>query len=1216
MKDIFMKTLFILLLIVIGLSFAQTENHVPSSDRGNDLFKRNSNLDGNNLRTTIHNYGVKGVSGDTPDQHYFEWPKNTGREHIYFVSFWVAGKVISESGEEITIVDLADLRQDPNNAEVSWTFLPVEGYLNPNEDEIARSDNEDTWPTSAQGGWRDKRDDADDPGWIGKWNGFFGKDKFNADQEMFYRASDDSYDRFIKSGEYFPDDTDQSRGGLGLLFDFRALVWTQILVNDVQFFIYDVLNDGTKRIPKTVFTFWMADLMGGDPDDDINKLDLKTDIAFFIDEQYGGTDPWEGGPVGIGGVKLLETPGNQVDGIDNDGDADEHPELILQIKGDPDVRVPLFSERDFAPTFKQPGDSIVLIDSLTLERRVVAYPENGGIVKSLGFTYNLPAEGVTLHEDSGSVVFKDDDLDGLIDEARTLHLERFNTRTGIEEPVRYINYLSFSIGDTIKRGFVVAGKAAEWNYENVAPMIDESRDDGFDNDGDWDLTQDDVGLDGTDSNDDPNIFADTGERDGIPTSGSGTGFPGEPNIDKTDVSETDLIGLAGAAQAIEGTPDLSSADRRLFDRYMEPQIFDFVPPGTRKTDLWISSGYFPMEPGERQRLAVAVTMADGGADQKDETAAIENLSQAQKAYEIDYRFAKAPLQVTVTAVPGDGKVTLYWDDIAESSVDDFIKRQNGPYEDFEGYRIYRSTDAAFTDPKIITNADGVPTLLKPIAIFDKEDGIFGYHPVPINGVQYTLSQSKDRESGLQHTFIDSGLTNGQRYYYAVTAYDFGYAAANIAPSETPIRIDVDLEGNIATGTNVVVVTPRAPVAGYEAAKLQSFDHVLGTTTADVKFEVVDPRAIEDGHEYEITFQDTLKKLGTKELRFTKNFTLVDLTDQDTLINKSTQLSEKDASTQQIIPFEQPVTEGFQLSLFNLPIDEIRVNYNKSHWSSDSVFDYDFSPFINPPIIGVTNPNDYQIIFGDVGIGRSKDTTALDGSIKVPLPARDVNFKIVNTSTGEPVEFAFIEFDGSNGEFSINPNESDDADLIIFLENDPSGKLVWTWQLILNTQPVYARNPQSGDTLSVFVTKPFQSLDVFRFKMAGEKENKAAAKADLKNIRVVPNPYIAAASWEPRNTYNSGPGPREIHFINLPAKCTIRIFSVSGELVDKIEHDSKEINQGEINGFTLNSDSGLNNGTAVWDMLSKDNLEIAYGVYVYHIDAPGIGQKTGTFAIIK
>ena len=33
-------------------------------------------------------------------------------------------------------------------------------------------------------------------------------------------------------------------------------------------------------------------------------------------------------------------------------------------------------------------------------------------------------------------------------------------------------------------------------------------------------------------------------------------------------------------------------------------------------------------------------------------------------------------------------------------------------------------------------------------------------------------------------------------------------------------------------------------------------------------------------------------------------------------------------------------------------------------------------------------------------------------------------------------------------------------------------------------------------------------------------------------------------------------------------------------------------------------------------LSKENLSITYGIYIYHVDAPEIGQKTGTFGVIK
>ncbi len=57
-------------------------------------------------------------------------------------------------------------------------------------------------------------------------------------------------------------------------------------------------------------------------------------------------------------------------------------------------------------------------------------------------------------------------------------------------------------------------------------LIDESRDNGIDDDGDWDPLTDDVGMDGLPGT------GDSGEGDGIPTSG-------EPNFDKTDPDESD-----------------------------------------------------------------------------------------------------------------------------------------------------------------------------------------------------------------------------------------------------------------------------------------------------------------------------------------------------------------------------------------------------------------------------------------------------------------------------------------------------------------------------------------------------------------------------------------------------------------------------------------------------------------------------------------------------
>ena len=96
--------------------------------------------------------------------------------------------------------------------------------------------------------------------------------------------------------------------------------------------------------------------------------------------------------------------------------------------------------------------------------------------------------------------------------------------------------------------------------------------------------------------------------------------------------------------------------------------------------MQISSGYFPLEAGQTERIAMAIMM---GNDQQD---AIRNKNVAQLTYENDYQFAKAPSPPKVTAVPGDGKVTLYWDRSAESTQDKYMGNitDGADLYDFEG----------------------------------------------------------------------------------------------------------------------------------------------------------------------------------------------------------------------------------------------------------------------------------------------------------------------------------------------------------------------------------------------------------------------------------------------------------------------------------------------------------------------------------------------------
>ena len=117
---------------------------------------------------------------------------------------------------------------------------------------------------------------------------------------------------------------------------------------------------------------------------------------------------------------------------------------------------------------------------------------------------------------------------------------------------------------------------------------------------------------------------------------------------------------------------------------------------------------------------------------------------------------------------------------------------------------------------------------------------------------------------------------------------------------------------------------------------------------------------------------------------------------------------------------------------------------------------------------------------------------------------------------------------------------------------------------------------------------------------------------MENIRVVPNPYVvtntmegAVANWD-RNQ------ERQIMFTHIPAQSKIKIFTVSGILIDEIDVDNSVA--GRTSQWDNNSAA---NGTVHWDLRSKEGLEIAAGYYIYHIESKATGDvKIGKFAVIK
>lgn len=80
------------------------------------------------------------------------------------------------------------------------------------------------------------------------------------------------------------------------------------------------------------------------------------------------------------------------------------------------------------------------------------------------------------------------------------------------------------------------------------------------------------------------------------------------------------------------------------------------------------------------------------------------------------------------------------------------------------------------------------------------------------------------------------------------------------------------------------------------------------------------------------------------------------------------------------------------------------------------------------------------------------------------------------------------------------------------------------------------------------------------------------------------------------------------FTHVPPRCTIKIFTMSGVLIDEINYDSAAPAEGFVT---------TNGGIIHWDMKNKDGLEIAAGVYLFHVKDTQTGEeKLGKFAVIK
>ncbi len=776
----------------------------------------------------------------------------------------------------------------------------------------------------------------------------------------------------------------------------------------------------------------------------------------------------------------------------------------------------------------------------------------------------------------------DNDHDGLVDERRDNDAKVFITDPN-KDP--FVNQDVQQ--DTARfRAFYGYGWKPHWDADencNWRSYTD------VNHNGKWDPGEplnDDVGSDGIGPFDEGYTGPDA---DG--TEGNGKPDQGEPNFGILDKDESDQLGLTGfLISAVHSPVDLNNdeANWTLFSGLPQPHGQSLVGVNLAnrfssylfhlngRNTYSASTGQI-QQTGETERFSMALIFGMNTDD------LFRRKKTVQQIYNANYRFAKPPDKPTIKAIAGDHKVTLYWDDHAEKTFDAFYQKYN-----FEGYRIYRSTEPNFLEDKIITDAYGSPTYRTPIAQFDLVDGIVGLHPIGVNGAYFYLGD----DSGLQHSFVDTTVQNGQTYYYAVCAYDQGFTTTTvegtvegIPPSETTSIIKVDVNGRVKTDINTAVVTPRAPSAGYVAPTI-NMDSVSGPGTGSVSVSLLDPDSLRN-HHYRLSFEDST----AFHTNLNPWYQLVDQTSGDTLIALA-RLQSSDVQTS--------VVNGYAVNIANnaaIGVDQQKTGWikGKSNYVVIIGFDSRFSAAYQGRRI--TYPADFEITF----VGKSQGDTSMSTSSFVP---QGIPSNIVIKNTTENINHVQFTFYDQN-----NDSLFDAGDAIFIVVGDSAGKsapsfskakATWSVTLIQDTliPADQQRIPQQGDIFRFVTTKPFRTGEFFDFTTQPPSFNEAKAKTDLANIAVVPNPYVGAASWEPQTTA-VGRGERLVYFIHLPKDCTVRIYTISGHLVQTLEHHST-----------------LADGQEPWNLVSRDGMDIAFGVYVFHVDAPGIGTTIGKFAVIK
>lgn len=589
-----------------------------------------------------------------------------------------------------------------------------------------------------------------------------------------------------------------------------------------------------------------------------------------------------------------------------------------------------------------------------------------------------------------------------------------------------------------------------------------------------------------------------------------------------------------------------------------------IPPGGLDIVATISSGPYKLKIGDTLVFITAIIAGDNYDE------AIRYLDNAYKIVEFDFEISKPPATPLLSAWAGDKRVVLFWDDRAEKSKDNF----SGEY-DFEGYRVYKSLDKGVTWQRL---------------------------------ADYDLPNRIGLDVGLRYSYIDTNVVNGIEYWYCVTSYDRGDTLVG-SSLESPL-------GKDTSAVNLVSVIPYSNPLGRVPVSSDTVTYI-GTGNSNYRLLI---RPID---------KDLLAG-GTYEFRFS----YVQRTERGKLLT-------------QVIPI---ITDSSRTEPKRYGIEFI----SDRQFRLIDLFTGDFIPpdprsYVSGGTYTVNPGLRIRILDPDPSVPaefkpKAGDYITLNYAVTVIKNGRDtlINRRPfwLNTefSTPDGILFSLLPPEiirnisrVSGGDFfKITPTIADTNAIqnnmyLISVENSGiAGGVGFINVLVRNSRldtvarrdsirnlgtitfhgitvrfEFQSQNPPGrGNVYSFESVRPIlpNIRDAYRVGIKSSFIERKKISENLNKIKVVPNPYIVSSLFEPEFGELRREPLRQLQFINLPNQCTIYIFTLDGDLIKTIKHDS-------------------NFGTATWDLRTDGGREISTGIYLYVVKTDE-GEYLNRFAVIK